>query len=64
MKKYFAELDDFGADMSTTGDVITEWLNSPPLPTVMDAIAWWAAMSEAGDPLAPMALDFLSAPGW
>ena len=45
------------------GDALNEWLSSPPLGTVGDLIAWWTAMETAGDPLAWMALDFLSTPG-
>ena len=61
--QYFAEINEFGLDMAAAGDVVTEWLNSPPLVNVLDPIAWWTAMDKAGHTLAPMALDFLSAPG-
>jgi hypothetical protein len=60
---YFAEIDNFGAPTAANSDVIAEWLTSPPLLTVSDPIGWWIAMEKAGHLLAPMALDFLSAPG-
>jgi hypothetical protein len=59
---YFAEIDTFGVIAAKNGDVITEWLSSPPLVTVTNPIVWWTMMGDAGDPLAPMALDFLSVP--
>jgi hypothetical protein len=58
--KYFAVI---GKDMDSDGDVVTEWLSSPPVPSVADPIAWWSKMNAVGHPLARMALDFLSAPG-
>jgi hypothetical protein len=45
------------------GDVLDEWLSSPPLGTVTDPIAWWTAMEAAGHPLSRMSLDFMSALG-
>jgi hypothetical protein len=60
--KYFAELDTFTSD-PTSGDVLDEWLSTPPLGTVADPIAWWSRMGMGGHPLAPMALDFLLTPG-
>ena len=59
---YFAEIDEFGTDAST-GDPLAEWFGSPPIPIVSDTICWWTAMGKTGNPLAQMALDFLSTPG-
>jgi hypothetical protein len=61
--KYFAELDNLGADTTVSGDPINDWLSAPALSNVTDPIAWWIAMDAAGHPLSRMALDFLSAPG-
>jgi hypothetical protein len=42
---------------------VDEWLSTPALTNVSDGLSWWAAMAQIKHPLAPMALDFLSAPG-
>jgi hypothetical protein len=44
-------------------DALEDYLSSAPISNVNDPIAWWYGMSSGGDPLARMALDFLSAPG-
>jgi hypothetical protein len=61
--KYFAELNTLEIDSVMSVDPVTEWLSSPPILSVTDPIAWWSRMDAVGHPLAPMALDFLSAPG-
>ena len=59
-KNYFVDLNNFMTDPSA-GDVLDEWLLSPPLGMVTDPIAWWTAMESAGHPLSRMALNFMSA---
>ena len=61
-KDYFAELDSYSS-MSASGDPVDEWLSTPALTNVRDGLSWWAAMAQIKHPLAPIALDFLSAPG-
>lgn len=46
-----------------TVDPLEEWMSSAPITTATDPISWWTAMNAAGNPLAPMALDYLSTPG-
>ena len=58
---YFAELDLYSS--VSTGDPVDEWLSTPALTNVDDGLTWWTAMDQSKDPLARMALDFLSAPG-
>jgi hypothetical protein len=56
----FSSLDDFGTD--DLSDELEEYLNTPTISTrSLDPLMWWHAIGES--PLAPMALDFLSAPG-
>lgn len=56
----FADIDNFGKN--PTQDALDAWIKSPTIGNAGDPIAWWASMLSSGDPLAPMALDFLSAP--
>ncbi|KAJ3576951.1 hypothetical protein NP233_g99 [Leucocoprinus birnbaumii] len=56
----FDDLD--GRHDTSMTDSLEEYLNSPPLPTVKDLIQWWTAMEVTGNPLAQMALNFLSSP--
>lgn len=57
----FDELDDFGTDTAT--DELEEYLNTPTINTKgLEPLAWWYAIGES-NPLARMAIDFLSAPG-
>jgi hypothetical protein len=44
-------------------DTLEDWLSSAPVVTSSDAITWWMGMEAAGDPMARMALNFLSIPG-
>lgn len=49
-------------------DALDAYLESPPLSTIKDPLAYWTALEKAGDDadaanLARMALDFLSIPG-
>jgi hypothetical protein len=57
--KYFESLDD----MVLPGNPVDDWLNSAPIPLSVDSITYWTGMDATGDPLARMALDFLSIPG-
>ncbi|KAF5318888.1 hypothetical protein D9611_014723 [Ephemerocybe angulata] len=43
-------------------DPYEEWISSPPVMTSSDPITYWTGMLAAGDLLAPMALDYLTAP--
>ena len=61
-KDYFAELDSYSS-ASASGDPVEEWLSTPALTNVSDGLSWWTAIAQTKHPLAPMALDFLSAPG-
>ncbi|KIM91753.1 hypothetical protein PILCRDRAFT_83832 [Piloderma croceum F 1598] len=54
-------LDSYSST-SVLGDPVDEWLSTPALTNVSDGLSWWAAMAQIKHPLAPMALDFLSAP--
>jgi len=57
----FDALDDFGTD--TTTDELEEYLNTPTISTKsLEPLVWWHAIGES-NPLARMAIDFLSAPG-
>jgi len=57
----FDALDDFGTD--TTTDELEEYLNTPTISTKsLEPLVWWYAIGES-NPLARMAIDFLSAPG-
>jgi hypothetical protein len=54
-------LDDFGTD--TTADELEEYLNTPTITAkALEPLVWWHAIRES-NPLAHMAIDFLSAPG-
>jgi len=44
-------------------DPLDAYLNSPVIPTVQDPLVYWHGMTCSNDPIAPMALDFLSTPG-
>ncbi len=44
-------------------DALEEWISSPPVNTQQDPVTYWSRMQDAGHPLAPMALDFMSIPG-
>jgi len=44
-------------------DPIDDWLNSPPITSVMDGLQWWTTMAASGHPLSEMGLNFLSIPG-
>lgn len=58
---FFDELDDFGTD--TTTDELEEYLNTPTVSTKgLDPLTWWYVIGES-NPLACMAINFLSAPG-
>jgi hypothetical protein len=57
----FDELDDFGTDPAT--DELEEYFNIPTISTkALEPLMWWHAIGES-NPLARMAIDFLSAPG-
>jgi hypothetical protein len=57
----FDELDDFGTDPAA--DELEEYLNTPTISTkALEPLMWWNAIGES-NPLARMAIDFLSAPG-
>ena len=43
--------------------MLEDFLNSLPISNVNDPITWWSGIASGGNPLACMALDFLSAPG-
>jgi hypothetical protein len=60
--KYFNSLDGFDP-VSPSGDMIDEWLSTPPIPNIGNGLHYWSAMATSGHPLAPMAKDFLSIPG-
>jgi hypothetical protein len=54
-------LDDFGTD--TAADELEEYLNTPTITAkALEPLVWWHAIGES-NPLARMAIDFLSAPG-
>lgn len=57
----FDTLDEFGTD--TTTDELEEYLNTPTITVKgLEPLVWWHAIGES-NPLAHMAIDFLSAPG-
>jgi hypothetical protein len=57
----FDTLDDFGTD--TTTDELEEYLNMPTITAKgLEPLVWWHVIGES-NPLARMAIDFLSAPG-
>lgn len=58
---FFSDIDNFGKNAA--GDGLEDFLNSPPISNVNDPIPWWYGIASGGDPLARMALDFLSVPG-
>ena len=56
----FDELDEFGTDPAA--DELEEYLNTPTISTkALEPLTWWYAIGES-NPLARMAIDFLSAP--
>jgi hypothetical protein len=57
--KYF----DVMMEPETTVDQLDDWLSSALVMTSTDALTWWTAMEAAGDPMARMALNFISIPG-
>jgi hypothetical protein len=58
---FFDELDHFGTDPAI--DELEEYLNTPTISTKgLEPLTWWYAIGES-NPLARMAIDFLSAPG-
>ena len=58
---FFDELDDFGT--VTTVDELEEYLNTPTISTKgLEPLMWWYTIGDS-NPLAHMAIDFLSAPG-
>ncbi|KAK7693995.1 hypothetical protein QCA50_003571 [Cerrena zonata] len=59
-RHYHEDVDSFG--ISTDGDLITEYLESPILSSCADPIMYWSSQLAGGDPRAQFALDFLSAP--
>ncbi|KAH9984936.1 hypothetical protein BJV77DRAFT_1071716 [Russula vinacea] len=58
--KYFS--DHAFDESATTGDALKEWLATPPIPNVKNALRYWFAMAASDHPLAPMAMNFLSVP--
>jgi hypothetical protein len=44
-------------------DALDAYLAAPVIPSIQDPLGYWQAMSSNKDPLAPMALDYLSTPG-
>lgn len=50
-------------DETNAVNLLEEWISSAPIPTAMNLISWWTAMSSAKHPLVQMALDYLSIPG-
>ena len=61
LDNFFTKLDDFGTD--TTIDELEEYLNTPTISTQgLEPLTWWYAIGES-NPLARMAIDFLSASG-
>lgn len=60
--KYFDSFDAFNT-ASTIGDPIDKWLNTPLIPNISNSLQYWTAMAASGQPLAPMATNFLSIPG-
>lgn len=58
---FFDELDDFGTE--TTIDELEEYLKTPTISTKgLEPLTWWNQIGDS-NPLARMAIDFLSAPG-
>ncbi|KDQ59838.1 hypothetical protein JAAARDRAFT_126643, partial [Jaapia argillacea MUCL 33604] len=58
--KYFGDIELSTAN--ATHNLLTEYLASPALPLVTDPIAFWVSQIPEKNPLATMALDFLTAP--
>ncbi|KAF4610855.1 hypothetical protein D9613_006637 [Agrocybe pediades] len=58
-RKYFDSLND---DIASTADALEEWLASPVVNTALDPVDYWTQMDRARNPLARMALDYLSIP--
>ena len=57
----FDMLDDFGTDAAA--DELEEYMNTPTITAkALEPLVWWHAIGES-NPLAHMAIDFLSAPG-
>ena len=54
-------MDNWGKDVSM--DALDEYLRSPTIHNLDNPIQYWTGMLKGGNPLAQMALDFLSAPG-
>jgi hypothetical protein len=47
----------------STSDALETYLNTPVIPSIQDPLLYWHGMSRSNDPIAPMALNFLSTPG-
>src|SRR3954462_11677587 len=58
-KKYFDALND---DVGTV-DALEDWLANPIVNTSLDPVEYWTQMDGGRNPLARMALDYLSIPG-
>ena len=57
---FFTELNNFGTE--TTIDELEEYLNTPTISTKgLEPLKWWFEIGDS-NPLACMAIDFLSAP--
>ncbi|KAF4617981.1 hypothetical protein D9613_012955 [Agrocybe pediades] len=56
--KYFDSLNETTATL----DALEDWLASPIVNTNLDPVMYWTQMNHAGDPLARMAMDYLSIP--
>ncbi|KAK7678734.1 hypothetical protein QCA50_018316 [Cerrena zonata] len=61
-KRYHEDIDNFGLKTGTDSDALTAYLDSPIVGLRLDPINYWSSQLSLGDPLARMALDFLSAP--
>lgn len=50
-------------DDNEGADAFELYISSPPIPTVSCPVTYWYALEQTGDPLAQMALHFLTCPG-
>jgi hypothetical protein len=48
---------------SSVHDALETYLAAPVIPSIQDPLGYWQAMATNKDPLAPMALDYISTPG-
>jgi hypothetical protein len=46
-----------------SSDALDAYLAAPVIPSIQDPLSYWQATVSNKDPLAPMALDYLSTPG-